>query len=333
MKRFLQMLALITALTVLGTGSLAAYAAGPEDVIIGTEKPWLFFGSRQEGDTLPIYQHTKQFSEEELREIATEFEDFRKELDEVGIKLVLMIAPNKESIYGMDYMPAEYEVKPGVSCTDQLVAYLGTAAPELKVVYPKDLLIAYKPLVNGQSLYFQNDTHWNLLGGYYGSEEMLKAVCEVTGTPYVPGKAPVFVTSEPYEGDLQKTAGLGDEYTVWNHKNLSQADALYYVKLSDYAKDGDTEVKLCSTSTSPDSLPLKVFCAGDSFRFPMGYNLRYRVRDLISINRYYLDLDWLMEQKPDVLVYELVERYVTSVGSIPGYNTFAQSMPESQPLW
>lgn len=329
MKKLFQVLAMTAALCTAGVGMTSAYAYSPEDVIYGTEKPWLFFGSRADGQTLPTYQHTNLFTDAELREIANELEGFRQELAAEGIQFVMMIVPDKETIYGPDYMPAEYTVQPGPSCTEQLVAYLSTAAPQVKVVYPKQTLLDYKVNVapTGDTVYYETDTHWNDVGGYYGSEELLKAVCEVTGVPYAAGKAPDFSRSLTFKGNLREMAQINDDYLCYDYTNQALADANKFVRVYDKINvDADVAWQK-SSSTAAEALPMKLFYCGDSCRYAMADNLQYRLRDMTMVNRFYMNMDWLVTEKPDVFVYQFVERYIKELPLISGYNTSFLELP------
>jgi hypothetical protein len=45
------------------------------------------------------------------------------------------------------------------------------------------------------------------------------------------------------------------------------------------------------------------------------------------INRYYFDPDVALQEHPDIIVYEIVERYLHQASAIPGYNTVAKNLP------
>jgi len=329
MKKLFRTLALTLALSMAGLGMISAYAYSAADVIIGTERPWLFFASKEDGQTLPIYQHTNLYTEAELQEIAAELEGFRQELAAEGIEFVLMIAPNKETIYGMDYMPPEYTVLPGPSCTEQLVAYLSIAAPELKVVFPKDELLAQKQNLAGiASLYYENDTHWNNIGGFFAAEKLLEVIGQSTGYPYVQAPMPDFAfAGMNTDGDMQTFASLGAEYNAPMYTSELLNACTTNVTVTEKIQKGVDPVWMRTISTDGSAMPIKVLFAGDSFRGAMMGDLWIKVQELITTNRFYLNMDWLLEEKPDVLVYEFAERYVKEMPTIVGYNTSFLSLP------
>ncbi len=329
MKKLFRTLALTLALSMAGLGMTTAYAYSAADVIIGTERPWLFFGSKEDGQALSIYQHTNPYTAEELQEIAAELEGFRQELAAEGIAFVLMIAPDKETIYGMDYMPPEYPVMPGPSCTEQLVEYLRVAAPELQVVYPKDELLAQKQNLAGiANLYYENDTHWNNIGGFFAAEKLLEVIGQSTGHPYVQAPMPDFAfAGMNTDGDLQTFASLGAEYNSPMYTSGILNAGTANVTVTEKIQKGVDPVWMRTVSTAEGAMPVKVLFAGDSFRGAMMGDLWLKVQELITTNRFYLNTDWLLEEKPDVLVYEFVERYVKEMPTIVGYNTSFLPLP------
>ena len=115
-----------------------------DQVILGTEQPWLFYKAA-DGQPIETYKRTNQFSDENLTKITEVLTGLQDRLSEKGIEFVLMISPDKETIYGPDYMPPEIKVMTDrVQRTDQLIAYLAEHAPELRVLYPKDAMLQEK---------------------------------------------------------------------------------------------------------------------------------------------------------------------------------------------
>ncbi len=86
-----------------------------------------------------------------------------------GISYVLVAAPNKETIYP-EYLPDRYTFK-GVGVLDQLQ----TALPEIYWIDLRDCLRRQK---NRGVLYFQDDTHWNAIGGFIGYQCIMRNLPE-----------------------------------------------------------------------------------------------------------------------------------------------------------
>ena len=111
----------------------------PSDkVIFGKEKPWLFNRS-DDGEPLQTYKRMNLFTDSELDRITANLAEMSADFSDAGIRLVLMISPDKEQIYGEDYMPDSVLRIDGPGRTEQLIAALSRDLPELCVVYPAEI--------------------------------------------------------------------------------------------------------------------------------------------------------------------------------------------------
>ncbi len=304
-----------------------------EKVILGTKKPWLFHRSN-DGQPLETYKRTNRFTQEELQKIGENLDTLREELEDAGMRFVLMITPDKEQVYGTDYMPETIGVASGPTRTEQLIAYMKEAAPKVCIVYPRDVLESAKqfsgqaPNQEVESLYYESDTHWNQAGAFIGAQELIKAIAKKTG---MSGKLPqpmeekAFQWSGTVRGDLQKMVKLGRSY---DSKEYIPVQPLQ-MEITDSVLDGNKEVIWeKSRSLAADCLPVSVYLTGDSFRWNLSGFLQEGAERTIISSRYYFDTEDLIVQEPDVFVYMIAERYLHELSVIPGYNTMALPVPE-----
>jgi len=133
------------------------------EIIVGKDN-WLFFYSKTDGNTIADYKKTNRFNQRELRYLAHKLSLVDADLKRMGIDLVIVFVPNKGSVYP-EYLPDHLQV-PGVSCYDELVAYLRDQT-DATIIDVKDDLLAAKEN-SDMLLYEPNGSHWNLLGGYIG---------------------------------------------------------------------------------------------------------------------------------------------------------------------
>lgn len=295
-------------------------------VILGTEKPWLFHCS-DDGQPLETYKRINRFSEAELEKIAANLSDLQYELEDAGIGFILMISPDKEQVYGSEYMPDSVLVQEQVGRTEQLIGYLADVMPELKVVYPKESLLAAKgKLQNVASLYYESDTHWNKAGAYIASEELLRAIGEQLGQPYE-GRQETFALHGTVEGDLQRMVQLGSSY------NSSEYEALHHVNTECVReiRDRNDEAVLKTTECEDEGcLAASVYLSGDSFRWNLAPWLEEGIADFTAGSRYYFSTEDLAEQEPQIFIYMIAERYLHELSMIPGYNTAALPLPAAE---
>ena len=297
-----RLLVLLTAMILTVSYVTPAFAIG------GTAAGWNFLIDAYAVRQTPV-------TEEECQKIMTNLLTLQEELAEAGIYFMVFIPPDKEEIYG-DLLPAAYRLT-WPDPLDQLVGYLHENAPDLPVIYPKEALLNARNTgaFDGAELYFANDSHWNYVGGHVGASELIKAVGEhfdhesgVTGHTFslLPrGEVwPVYTYNEPLKRELDKDV-----------VSLDNGDPVYR---SYY-------------STNPDCWPEKIYFAGDSFRHFMSDPMAEQFKSFICMNRYYLDLDDVGAEAPDVFVLSSVGRMARmTFAEIDGFNTAALPMTNMQ---
>lgn len=136
-------------------------------VLVGKER-WLFY---------TVYNLTEKyigieeynFTEKELEKAKNNLIHFRDELKKKNIDFIFMVCPDKQFIYS-EYMPNYIKRKSIKSGTDIFVEYIKNNT-DIKVVYPKEELLKYK---DKYQLYYKYDSHWNSLGAYIGYTELTR---------------------------------------------------------------------------------------------------------------------------------------------------------------
>lgn len=289
-----------------------------DKVVFGTSRPWLFNRS-EDGQPLETYKRTNLFSEEELDRISQNLSEMQQDFSDAGIRMVLMISPDKEQIYGDDYMPSSVAVLENEGRTEQLIGALRKMCPSLPVVYPAELLRKGR---EKEEVYYASDTHWNRIGACIACGALVDTLAEDTGSTW-PGAEAFreryhFSEKEKKAGDLQKLVRLGEEFDSTEY----EAQEARTAEVSDVSEDVRGEV-IRERSTNPEGLPLYVYLSGDSFRWNLTGFLQDIVNKSTITSRYYLDLEDVVSQEPDVFVYMIAERYLHELDRIPGYNTQA----------
>ena len=289
-----------------------------DKVVFGTSRPWLFNRS-EDGQPLETYKRTNLFSEEELDRISQNLSEMQQDFSDAGIRMVLMISPDKEQIYGEDYMPSSVAVLENEGRTEQLISALGRMCPSLPVVYPAELLRKGR---EKEEVYYASDTHWNRIGACIACGALVDTLAEDTGSTW-PGAEAFreryhFSEKEKKAGDLQKLVRLGEEFDSTEY----EAQEARTAEVSDVSEDVRGEV-IRERSSNPGGLPLNVYLSGDSFRWNLTRFLQDGVNKSTVTSRYYLDLEDVVAQEPDVFVYMIAERYLHELDRIPGYNTQA----------
>ena len=69
------------------------------DLVFAGKDKWRFYQSTVDGDTMADFYGTNAFSVAEMKEIAENLLKQRDKIEAAGSKFVLLIVPNKESVY------------------------------------------------------------------------------------------------------------------------------------------------------------------------------------------------------------------------------------------
>ena len=177
-----------------------------EDVTIGKEG-WLFLGSIKDKynknfDPIGHARNRYKYTPEELDHLVNRIQSVNDYLEQRGIKYILILAPNKHSIYP-EMLPDGLLKKNNESATDQLMA----AIKKRSSVTVLDLRAE---LINGkkdQELYSKFGTHWNNYGANIAQLEITKTINSLLSLNSLPKKYPL-KTGQSCMADLSLIMGL-----------------------------------------------------------------------------------------------------------------------------
>ncbi len=264
-----------------------------DKVVVGRED-WLFYSAESDIDD---YKGTNLFNENQLEQIADNLRTTQAFLADRDIAFFLFIAPNKETVYGDQYLPSYYK-KGELTRAGQLVEYLRQNT-DIRVVYPVEEMRAYR---DRWSLYWHYDTHWNAAGGYIGARQLLAQM----GISVPPPEELTF-TEDDFSGyDLARMMNLQEYYEKKKPKDMNYIVTGYNGN-NLQAISIDDATALVYHSDSPDER--RLFVVRDSFGGGMAPALVSSFRDsyLAHWNGFF-EQSMVDEQDPDVFVLEIVER-------------------------
>ncbi len=273
----------------------------PERVVLGKDG-WLYLGN---SSNQVIDQHRGLISMplDTLHTIATRLEQRQQELAQRGIKLVIFIAPDTQTIYPENLPDWAFpSFRP--SRLDKFIAYMKQTTT-IPIVDVRDTLTAVKPI---RSVYFQTNTHWNSFGAIVSCAALLNQLQTDFPTLSNLREKDYTITQMPgYTGDLAELCMLQSsliennycQVSVNKRLSLSHIDTLTVVA-SNYK---------ALRITGPDLAKPRLFFIGDSFvneglvqYLPAYFSQSYFIRSR------YLDLPLVMSERPNVVVVEIVER-------------------------
>lgn len=249
---------------------------------------YLFHQNENDGTSLHDYIGDNHFTQEELKAIASHLEKEKKWIEQNGSQFVLLLIPNKETMYP-EWMPSYISRVDATTREDLLVEYL-VENTDINVIYVKETLAQNKDQF---PLYYQTDTHANMVGSLFMVSDLLKICCGVEITPDL-DKFEIHL--QDYVGDLGVAAKCTDRY----------ADTVYF-----YPGQAVDETEKIETS---------MMLVGDSFSEFINIEAAYYLRggvDHRMITEYDFDYHSATQAgfasesaKPDYVVWECVERYL-----------------------
>ena len=267
-----------------------------KDVFPGQED-WLFIGHFTRQTPYEDYLGVNLFTERELQDILRRLVRAQSLLKEKNIRFALFIAPGKMSVYG-DRLRPEYQRRDptGPTRARQLVEYIRKNS-SIPVDYPLDELRAARKL-HQVPLYYRHDTHWNFIGGYWGARAMLRLIDPSVRLPE-PESLTVYADGMR-RGDLARMIeapeNLREPEWKFRHPDLRYSDfpnLAGFNRIPGRYADGK-----------------RVFFIRDSFLSHAMPTLISRLSEVAVYWDYSLNMDLIEREKPDIVVLQVVDRYL-----------------------
>jgi len=252
--------------------------------VIAGKKDWLFYAPTTDGYGLEDFKGRIILTQEELLKIKATLEEQRNWLRKKGIKYLVVICPNKQTIYP-EYLP-EWIVKEKGSSTvqDQITSYLSKNS-DIEIVDLRKTLLNQKTK-NKKNLYYKTDTHWNQLGTFYAYQEIMKHIIAPDSMDLPVRLIDYKITYIPRKGgDISAMIGLEDFY--------DDTEISFTLKKK-------VQKKLKSAFVSHDSYYIKL----EPF-----FKASFDTIQNVPFFENNFDYERIERFNPEIFVYEIVERY------------------------
>lgn len=273
-----------------------------DDVIVG-DNGWLFYVGHENNDEDPLadYAGTNLYSTAELETIAANMIEARDFLASQGKEFVITIIPNKSRVYS-EYMPDSCGEVNEECRLNQVYQYLSENT-DLTIVSPYSDILAYKQAHPETQLYFKYDTHWNNFGAYVAAQ----SISRVWGfeMPDLDTVQQVYVDSDTY--DLARMINLGDY--LKEQAPIATAYSGHMAKV-EILSDGMSFTGTVESGTADER---KLYIIGDSFSALLFPYLACHFNSSKSDMYYNYTYASLESYDPDVVVLEVVERYLNNM--------------------
>ena len=271
-----------------------------DKVLLGKDN-WLYYKNETaegiKSGELPIadYQGTNHYSAKEKKKILNNIKKVSRYLKKRDIDFSIMICPNKENIYS-ENLPESIKKVNSITKIDDLLDYLDGKIT-VPILYPKDELMQCK---NDLQLYYKYDTHWNCLGGFIAEQEIRNL--------YKGEKESI---NDFHITEIENGA-VADLAMMVHLENQFNDDDYYYV--DGYKSDIELEVleqsddyfyKLYHSNATDHR---RVMVIRDSYGEAFMDYLAKDFSDVVFIHRDEFELEDIDEFKPDIIIYQVVER-------------------------
>ncbi len=279
------------------------------DKAIEGENGWLFYRAEKSQE---LFQNKLHFTDEEKKTILTNLENRNNWFKAKNIKFFLLIPPEKYSIYG-DSFPQSIYRQNTISRTEDLLNFLNSNKSSLPIIFPVQNLISAKS--SGKLVYLKNDTHWTNLGAYLAYSELMKHIKKEFPDIYILDESKM--TYNEYVdtgGDLQQMLGIpGEKYADVKYCDPQPFNGFHFK----YLLNNKGERK--NIITENKHRKYKIIMLRDSFTtalLPYISESAGKVFYLwdFNINNHQ---DLILKEKPDVVILEVVERYLDNLLTEP----------------
>jgi len=260
------------------------------------------------------YQNAISTSPEELERLQLKLSNFHKQLQGRNIRLILIIPPNKATIYP-DKLPSQLQKLDDQSKLDLFTTYVQQRDPSILV----DLRPALREGRKVQDVYYKTDTHWNAYGAFIAYTEVMKEAAK-THPRLLPKRIERFkiISMPPHLHDIPQLIGASN--LLESSPVFQSRKGIPTLKWITYNDEGIVPIRAAVSSTK--NLPRLVMYI-DSFGLGLENFIAPHFSEtiFIKINSSYqsaLTFESLDLLKPDVVIVEMLERTF----NIKGLETF-----------
>lgn len=291
------------------------------NVILGKDG-WLFYSQFPVGEDREAIRPLTAAELENWRQLLQARSD---DLAKQGVKYLLVIAPDKQTIYP-DYLPGRVRSRlPAASRLDQLFEHLRAHSTVAFV----DLRPVLREGRKREDLYYHTDSHWNGAGAYLAYGEIVTALKRWFSQMEPRPRDQVERIEGVGAGDLAHMIGLPDR--------MRETIPISYVPKTPKARfslgaEGFAEKpyllgheKLYTTDVPESTGPRAVFLR-DSFAGALMPMIAEHFQRAVFIPTYVMDREAIGRERPNVVVQEMVERMLCMPAQ-----SFADPVPGATP--
>ena len=272
---------------------LALGASPSPKVLLGVDG-FLYYAAEESVD---YFRGTRPFSDADLARWRDDLVRRQKWLADRGIRYLVVVAPNKETIYP-EHMPPAIRPLRAESRLDQLLAEM-RANSSVEIL---DLRPGLREAKGTQRVYHATDTHWNDAGAMIASRRILEKVA--TWFPGIDISPPARLVRDPGRSGRGSRAIARDGGPL--HRGVHRVAARRPARsrpLSHQENARDVALYECPTCKGP-----VVVMNQDSFNENLAPFLAEHFARLALVDGTRLDEALIARERPALVIQEFVER-------------------------
>lgn len=270
-------------------------------VVMGRDG-WLFLG----GTSITYFRNAFPYTDDSLKAWTGAFAKRQQWLARRGVPYLLVLAPNKETIY-KEYFPSRYnKVRPDSRCDQFVEAVKNT---DLAVLDLREPLLSNSR--KDHLLYFRTDTHWNDRGALLAAGEILKQAS--ARLPSIRPAAPAvrFENAAGYSGDLARMLDLEQILKEPEEKaRIIEARSRVLIDESMTGKVSPEGGVRRLISTTGDASQPRALILRDSFTTAVQPLLSERFSEAVYCWQHDLPAALVEKTRPDIVIEILCERFL-----------------------
>ena len=288
---------------------LKALDVSPSTSVIKGLNGWLFYA---DDGAMEDYSLARPFTAAELETWRRTLQDTHDWLRARGIAYLFVMAPDKHQVYP-EQMPATIR-RASHSRIDQLAAYLA----EHSTVSVLDLRAALRQGKSNERIYHRTDTHWNDRGAYIAYAQIVGALSHSLPGLRVRSRTTFDARHVTRSGlDLARMLGLNDllgEDDLTLEPRQPRAARVVEPRTPN-PQSSDAHL----VTTQADSSQPRAVIFRDSFGSGLVPFLSEHFSRAVYLWQYNVDPAVIAEERPDVVIHELVGRRLST---LTPYNPF-----------
>ena len=271
-----------------------AFGVSANDKVIMGKDGWLFFR-----ETLGDYTGENHLSQDQMQRLLASLLLIRKTVEEQGKDFVLVIAPNKNSIYA-DRMPDALYQSHEAGNYRRIMDSGFVPVVDLRTYFvQKASESASLPL------YFRTDTHWNGYGARLGAGQIIDAIASMRDLK----AAQEGISSGSTEYRIGDLAQMLYPMSAEPEEDIVYPDTMKnYETIGRFRSEEDMRI-----TTHSDGVPLSLFVMRDSFGNALLPYLSNTYSDVYYTRQMPLPLMDAAMDTADIVILEMAERRISEL--------------------